>query len=95
MNVIACHCKGGTCITYPTCNLFLELVGTNTGTYLYDVFQRSEFPSTLSFALTTSMSPIRRHCTLLACFPQEWTWHQDSSYGGLLVGEKGCGAHVS
>ena len=65
MNAVSRHCKGGTCITYPTCGLFLELVRINTGTCLYNALQRSEVPLTLSFALTVGMSPIRGHFILV------------------------------
>lgn len=92
MNAISCRCKGGTCVAYPSCGLFLELVRINIGTYLYYILPRSEFPLTLTFALTTGMSPVRGHfiwVKLLSdmfCFP-------DPSGGGLSAGEKGHGVH--
>lgn len=46
----------------------LEFVRINTGTYLYDIIQRSEFPLTLSFALTIGVSPLRG-CFILVTVP--------------------------
>ena len=92
MNAVSRHCKGGTCITYPTCGLFLELVRINTGMCLYNALQRSEVPLTLSFALTVGMSPVRGHF-ILVMFLSDVFCPRDPGDGGLSAGEKGRGTH--
>lgn len=59
MIIFSYRCKGGMCLTYSIYSLFLDLIRINTGTYLYNILQRSEFPVALSITGAVCTSPIK------------------------------------
>jgi len=82
MIIFSYLCKGGTCLTYPIYNLFLDLIRINTGTYLYNILRRSKFPVALSITVLYAHLP-SGHCTLVVLLSSIWS-RKDSCPAVLL-----------